>query len=307
MAKLKSSVFFVLVFMILSGCLLAQDDKATEGDQVVVYATVHDKYGRAVSELKKENFKLYEGKEEKQITYFSDKDEPASIGFLIDTSGSMTTKTKPFAQAVSRFMAAANSDNEYFAMTFADTAKLTTFSKEPSSITDALLTITGSSPVGDTRLFDSIGVALQSMGKAKYSKKALIIFSDLEENSSKIKFDQLKWLVRESNVILYIICVYDLQDAAHGFSFYDPRFPDLVKTSGGEMFFLDSKKDIIGLLARIKLDLQYIYKIGFNPSFSRKKERDEWLTFDLKVDRPNMKKEKLSVAVRDGYYAPRTK
>jgi len=295
-----------LVFIVFSFCLLAQTDKPIKDDQIVIYTGVRDKYGRPLSGLKQENFKLYEGKKEKPITFFSDENEPASVGFVIDTSGSMTFKKPlPYRNLISGFTNSANAKNEYFAITFSVSAKLTNFSEDSSSFLDGLGLLTESSvPEGDTKLFDAVYLALETMNRAKYKKKTVIVFSDLGENESKIKFDQLKWVLRESNVILYIIGISN-DSTQSGFFFPGIRLLKLVDISGGRALFPANAREMEECFERIRLDLQHRYIIGFEPSVSQKKDQDEWRTVKIEVEPPQTFKGKLLVTARDGYYALR--
>ena len=61
---------------------------------VLVPTTVNDLFNRPVTGLEKENFRIFEDKVEQTITSFSSEDEPISLGFIFDTSGSMAGDRK---------------------------------------------------------------------------------------------------------------------------------------------------------------------------------------------------------------------
>ena len=53
---------------------------------VLVPVTVTDSLGRCVTGLDKQNFRIYEGKEEQDIRHFSSEDSPVSLGIIsVDT------------------------------------------------------------------------------------------------------------------------------------------------------------------------------------------------------------------------------
>ena len=61
-------------------------------------------------------------------------------------------------------------------------------------------------PVGKTKLFDAIISGLEMMNRAKYTNRSLLILSDGQENSSPpATSDQIKELIRASNVTLYFL------------------------------------------------------------------------------------------------------
>src|SRR5690606_40093864 len=90
----------LLLFSILSygvSSLLAQEPDTTprfraEVDQVVLYVSVYDRDGNLVTDLKQEEFTIYEDKVEQEITSFAQAEVPSSIGIVYDSSGSMRNK-----------------------------------------------------------------------------------------------------------------------------------------------------------------------------------------------------------------------
>ena len=59
---------------------------------MLIPVTVTDPMNRFVTGLEKENFKIFEDKNEQQITQFSSEDAPLSVGVIFDCSGSMGHK-----------------------------------------------------------------------------------------------------------------------------------------------------------------------------------------------------------------------
>ena len=59
-------------------------------DLVTLTLTVTDLYGRFVSGLSKDAFKVFDNNQEQEITFFSDTDAPISVGIVFDVSGSMS-------------------------------------------------------------------------------------------------------------------------------------------------------------------------------------------------------------------------
>jgi hypothetical protein len=93
-------------------------------DLVLVPVTVTDPWDRIVTGLDSCNFELYEGKHRQEIRHFSTEDAPLSLGILFDVSGSMKNKIERAREAVVEFLRAANQQDEFFMITFADRPQL---------------------------------------------------------------------------------------------------------------------------------------------------------------------------------------
>jgi len=89
-------------------------------DLVLVPVTVTDPMNRLVTGLDKENFQVYEGKEQQDVRHFSSEDAPISLGVIFDMSGSMGSKIERARDAVTEFFKTANPQDEFFMIAFAD-------------------------------------------------------------------------------------------------------------------------------------------------------------------------------------------
>lgn len=87
---------------------------------VLVPAVVTDRAGRTVLGLGRENFRLLEDGEPREIASLSTEDIPTSVGLVFDVSGSMKNKMATARAAAHVFMETANPEDEFFLVTFAD-------------------------------------------------------------------------------------------------------------------------------------------------------------------------------------------
>src|SRR5262249_42649433 len=97
---------FVLGGASLAACAFAQDATFSSDVNVVnVYAAVHDKNGKVIRTLQKEDFTLEDEGHAQPIRYFSQQsDLPLTLGLLIDTSGSQKNVLEPERNASLRFL-----------------------------------------------------------------------------------------------------------------------------------------------------------------------------------------------------------
>ena len=174
---------------------------------VLIPVTVTDPLNRFVTGLEQDSFKVFEDKVEQKMVSFGSEDAPLSIGIVFDTSGSMGPKLEKSRQAVTEFFKTANPEDEAFLVEFNDRPELVTpFTHNLEEIQNRL-TFTQSK--GRTALLDGIYLALHTMKKAHNPRKALVVISDGGDNSSRYTESEIKNLVKEADVQIYAIGIYE--------------------------------------------------------------------------------------------------
>ncbi len=157
--------------------------------------------------LEKENFQLFEGNAAQEIRTFSAEDAPVSLGVIFDSSGSMSSKMDRAKDAVVEFFKTANPQDEFFMITFSDEPEeITDFTSSVDEIQSKLVFAV---PRRRTALLDAIYMGVSKMRQAKYAKKALLIISDGGDNHSRYTEGEIKALVKEADVMVYAIGIYD--------------------------------------------------------------------------------------------------
>jgi Ca-activated chloride channel family protein len=174
---------------------------------VLVPVTITDPLNRLVTGLDRDNFNLFEGKDQQEIKTFSSEDAPVSIGVIFDMSGSMGSKIDRAREAVIEFFKTANPQDEFFMITFSD--KPEEISDFTSSVDDIQGRLLYTVPRGRTALLDAIYLGVSKMREAKYPKKALLIISDGGDNHSRYTEGEIKSMVKEADILIYAIGIYD--------------------------------------------------------------------------------------------------
>jgi len=170
-----------------------------------VTVTVSDGRGRFVSDLRQEDFRVYEDGELRPITHFTAERVPVSLGIVLDTSGSMEGEKMVAAkQALQRFLfELLGKDDEVFLYRFDNRPELVSpWTRDKEQVAMALRRI---QPRGATTLYDAIAEAIPLASTGHNRKKALLIISDGNDSSSYTKIEELKRLIRESEVLVYAI------------------------------------------------------------------------------------------------------
>jgi Ca-activated chloride channel family protein len=268
---------------------------------VLVNATVTDPYGRLVTGLDQENFRVFEDGKEQEIMRFAEDDVPISIGMIFDVSGSMTDKIAKSRMAAVQFFKTANPADEFFLVDFADRAELATMFT--SSIEELQNRLLFSAPKGMTALLDAVYLGMSEMKGARNARKALLIISDGGDNHSRYDYSDVKRFLRETDVQIYAIGIIDPdacdrtpeECAGPGF------LQGLASMTGGRSFTVKNLDDLGDIATKISMELRNQYVVGYRP---RNTTRDgKWRKIKVKI-RPPRGLPPLTVYSRYGYYAP---
>ena len=268
-------------------------------DLVLVPVTITDPLNRLVTGLDKENFQLFEGSSKEEIKSFSSEDAPVSLGVIFDSSGSMSSKMDRAKDAVVEFFKTANPQDEFFMITFSDAPEVV--NDFTSSVDEIQGKLVFTVPRKRTALLDAIYMGVSKMRQAKYAKKALLIISDGGDNHSRYTEGEIKALVKEADVMVYAIGIYD-----HYFPTEEERLgPALLgevsELTGGRAFTVENPNDLADVATKIGVELRNQYVLGYRPS---KVVRDgKWRKIKVKL-LPPKGLPPLRVYARTGYYAP---
>jgi VWFA-related protein len=269
---------------------------------VLIPVTVTDPMNRFVTGLEKENFRLFEDKKEQTVAQFSSEDAPLSVGLVFDTSGSMGNKLEKSRQAVAQFFKTANPEDEFFLVQFNDRAELAI--ALTSSLEEIQNRLTFTQSKGKTALLDAIYLALHQMKKAKNPRKALLVISDGGDNNSRYTEGEIKNLVREADVQIYAIGIFE-PISARGRTAEELSGPSLLgeiaEQTGGRHFPVENLNELPDVAAKIGIELRNQYILGYSPE---NQERDgKYRKVQVKLVQPRGLPP-LRAFWRLGYYAP---
>lgn len=309
--------FLVALLFASAIVLLGQSDPVgtaafrADSTLVLVPVSVTDPSNRYVLGLTKDDFHLSEDDVEQKITSFSSEDAPLSVGLLVDTSGSMGTKLETSRHAVSEFMKTLNTADEAFLVEFSDQAELALpLTHDGASIERAMTSATSG---GLTALLDAVHVGLQEMKHAKNPRKALLVISDGGDNNSRYTSSQIADLVREADVQIYAMGVFEptlsfglpsgVSGAKLGTAEMDgPRLlSEIANQTGGRALAATNLRELPSIAERIGIELRNQYVLAYSP---QNHSRDgKYRKIEVKLQQPKALPE-LKARWRLGYYAP---
>jgi Ca-activated chloride channel family protein len=224
---------------------------------VSLTVTVSDRFGRFVTGLEKRNFEVFDDGVKQEIAHFSDEDAPLTLGIVYDVSGSMGDLTSRSFQALRKFFETSHEDDEYFIIAFNDRVKLVQdFTNSPGDIMSKVIFVKAK---GSTALYDGVYLGLEKARQGRHRKRALLIISDGEENSSRYSGRELRDMLKESDTAVYGITISQLY-AGVG------TLEQLSDWSGGMTFSPADEPQTRDIYTRIALMLRHQYAIGFYPS-----------------------------------------
>ncbi|MGA2377070.1 MAG: VWA domain-containing protein [Candidatus Sulfotelmatobacter sp.] len=268
-------------------------------DLVLVPVTITDPMNRLVTGLEKENFELFEGGSKEEIKSFSSEDAPVSLGVIFDSSGSMSSKMDRAKDAVVEFFKTANPQDEFFMITFSDEPEV--INDFTSSVDDIQGKLVFTVPRRRTALLDAIYMGITKMREAKYPKKALLIISDGGDNHSRYTENEIKALVKEADVMIYAIGIYDRYFPTEEERLGPALLGEITELTGGRAFTVENPNDLADVATKIGVELRNQYVLGYRPKIV---VRDgKWRKIRVKL-LPPKGLPPLRVYARTGYYGP---
>ena len=210
-------------------------------DLVTLTLTVTDLYGRYVSGLTKKAFSVADNNQDQDITFFSDSDAPVSVGILFDVSGSMSgDKIQKARKALEKFIATSHPSDEYFLIAFNSRAQLLLDRTRDGEAVLRQLTLV--EPKQNTALYDAVYLGVDKVTRGAHQKRALIIISDGQDNASRYNFNEVRRLMKESDVVTYAVGILGGADATSMTGMQGQAFLDeLTSVSGGKSFYPQSE------------------------------------------------------------------
>jgi VWFA-related protein len=271
-------------------------------NQVLIPVTVTTPLNQFVTGMEKEQFRVFEDKQEQEITYFASFDAPLSIGLVFDASGSMGSKLTKSRQAAAEFFKTANREDEFFLVQFNDRPTLVVpFTRTTEDIMSRL---TFTQAKGRTALLDGIYQALQQLRKGKNPRKALLIISDGGDNSSRYTESEVRNLMKEADAQMYAIGIFE-PIGSRGRTAEELSGPgllsELAEMTGGRHLPVDNLNDLPDIAAKIGIELRNQYVLGY---ISKNQQRDgKYRKVTVRLNQPRGLPP-LRALHRQGYYAP---
>jgi Ca-activated chloride channel homolog len=266
-------------------------------DVALFNLTVLDDKGKTVTGLTADNFRISEDGREQKVKIFQPEDSPATVGLVIDNSGSMANKRSDVVTAALAFANASHTDDEIFIVNFNYKPWLALpenipFSGDPAELRKALL---ATHVEGTTALYDALQLAIDHLKGGTLQRKALVLISDGADNASTTNFDAVQRMAEQSSATIYCVGIYDPYERDKN----PGVLKKLAKLTGGESFFPHQASDLRDIWPKIAGSIRGQYTIGY---LSDNNARDGAYR-KVKITATDKRGKPLEVRTRSGYVA----
>jgi VWFA-related protein len=269
---------------------------------VSLNVTVTDPAGRYISDLEQPDFTVFEDGAKQDITFFSKRIQPIALSLLLDSSASMDDKLTTLQTAASSFVQRLKPTDVAQVIDFDSRVEIRQgFTSNQADLRTAINRISAG---GSTSLHNAIYIALKELKKIKAQseedvrRQAIVVFSDGEDTSSLVSFDEVLDLAKRSETAIFTIALRGTENQRKGFREAEFVMRQLADETGGRAFFPERVEDLNNVYGQIAEELANQYTVGYSP---RNPRRDgAWRRIVVQVARQN-----AMARTKRGYYGPR--
>ncbi len=262
---------------------------SVEVRRVVLTVTVTGPDGMPITDLSRENFRVFEDGAAQEILEFDVEERPLRLALVLDTSGSMRGQLTQVQLAAAGFLDVLLPEDRAMVVDFDDQVMLLQdLTDNRSALRDALMSTYAR---GGTAMYDAVHATLRRLAPRK-ERKAIVMLSDGGDTASVLDRDNAMQATRASDVLIYAI---GIGSADHSV------LKSLSKEAGGRAYFVGSADELAGVYQQIADELRHQYIVTYassNPEYDGKWRK-------LKVEYTGSGDYK--VRFKRGYYAVRNR
>jgi Ca-activated chloride channel family protein len=270
-------------------------------DIVSLNVTVVDSNNRYLIDLEQADFSVFEDGVKQDITFFNRRQQPIALSLLLDSSASMEDKLTILQAAASNFVSRLKPNDIGQVIDFDSRVQIRqAFTSNRQELESAIRQMTSG---GSTSLHNAIYISLKELGKIRAEteedvrRQALVVFSDGEDTSSLVSFDEVLELAKRSETAIYTIALRGSNGQSRGFREAEFVMRTLAQETGGRSFFPNRIEDLDGVYGQIADELASQYTLGYT---SKNTRRDgSWRRLVVQTTRQN-----ATPRTKRGYFAP---
>ncbi|HUB80124.1 MAG TPA: VWA domain-containing protein [Bryobacteraceae bacterium] len=255
---------------------------------VEVYATIRDHNGRYVDGLPQTRFAVSDNGSPQTIAVFESDSAPLSCAVLLDTTGSMAEVLPAVKHSVMNMIDELAADDAVAIYTFSVGLKrMQDFTSDKAAAKQAVLRSRAS---GQTALFDAISELAHEI-EPRTGKKAIIVFTDGDDNSSTLNARAAVQRAKKAGVPVYAVAEGDALKSGALLS----EIREIAETTGAKFHQAHHSGDINGIFKDISSDLGHTYLLAYKPPPAADQK---WRTIALAVS--GIKDAKIRA--KEGYF-----
>jgi len=294
-------ILAVAVIGALASTPSAQGTFKAAVDIVSLNVTAMDPSNHYVTDLEEKQFSIFEDGVKQDLSFFTRKQQAIAMSLLLDSSASMEDKLPTLQTAATNFVHRLKSNDLAQIIDFDSRVEIRkAFTSNQTELESA---IQQTAAGGSTSLYNAIYISLKELAKIRAQgdedvrRQALVLFSDGEDTSSLISFDEVLELAKRSETAIFTIALRGTDTQSKGFHEAEFVMRQLAQETGGRAFFPAKIDDLNGVYAEIADELASQYTLGYS---SKNNKRDgAWRRIVVQIDKPN-----VAPRTKRGYYAP---
>ena len=299
-------------------------------DLVILNVAVVDEKGANVTSLRKQDFIVYEDDVEQQLADFLPVEAPFHLVLALDTSISTRSSLGLIKKAASNFTDQLRSSDQIAIVEINSAIRdIQGFTSDRRKLKKAIDRIATASS-GGSRIYDGVADAARRLEKAEGGRKAIIMLSDGMENSSRIKFEDLRRLLALSDVVFYPVTILNkgsqkdmledfiknadkkkadlasyVENAKFSVSVLEEvyqiqaeRLQAMTDETGGKIFLVANLADLTEEYAKVAHELRNTFSLAYYP---KNTDRDG----TMRRIRVEVRDPRYRVRTRSSYFVPK--
>lgn len=332
--RLRTTALALAALLCLAGVARAQDQDdepiRVESNLVVLNVGVADQKGRALTDLSRGDFTVYEDGVKQTVVSFEPAASPFSLVILLDMSGSTRNFRPTLKQSAIRFLDALGPEDRVAVVTFNDKVKtIQNFTNDRRKVAFAIDYL--AEGTGNTNLYQALRYSLEQLSKEGKRRKAVVVLTDgidtsvgkldretsaqaatIDEANAAIKPEQAPAVrnVLDSadrlGVTIYPLALPSgdpkkllplTPQQAAVYTAARARMQSLADRTGGRLHEIRRLEDMGRLYAEVAADMRTLYSIAYQSSNAGTRD-GRWRAINIQVTRAD-----AIARSRPGYYA----
>jgi VWFA-related protein len=289
-----------------------EDSLKLNSSVVNLNVVVTDRAGKALPNLRKEDFQVAENGEQQTVEFFAPSTAPFNMVLLLDLSGSIQDKLDVVKSSALKFIEVIGPEDKVAVVTF--THEIRVISQLTNNKELLRSRIQGiQRAVGGTAFYEAMWFALVDTLRGTDGKRnAIVVMTDGVDSSldrytpapTRVTFNRLVNRLEESEAIvfpIYLDTEYEevferQQSSTEAYAMARSQLEKLADVTGGQIFQAQEAKELSGIYKQVASVLRTVYSVGYYPTNT---ERDG----SFRRVRVGVTRSGAAVRTRRGYYA----
>jgi Ca-activated chloride channel homolog len=323
--------------LVLCGALKGADQRPDDSpfslrvhvDLVILNVAVTDEKGANVTSLRKEDFEVFEDDVKQEVSDFLPVEAPFNLILALDTSLSTRSSLDLIKKAASNFTDQLRPSDRIGIIEINSQVRQALDSTSDRKKLKLAIQRIATASTGGSKIYDGLAQGVKQLQKAGGGRKAVIMLSDGMENSSRIKFEDLRRLLARLDVVFYPVTILNkesqkdlLEDfikkadkkkpevvsyvenaklslsvLEEVYQIQSERLQTLTDETGGKIFFVTDLGDLAQEYSKVAQELRNTFSLAY---YSKNKQRNG----TMRRIRVEVKNPKYLVRCRTSYFVP---